>query len=80
MLLIRFTFHNVSIKTRAQSRGIQLVILDLHSTMFLLKQNHVGKEIAPEFNLHSTMFLLKQAQQEAGTQNLKRIYIPQCFY
>ena len=55
---VRFTFHNVSIKT-----GVAILStsdsLHLHSTMFLLKHNRFASGIESKPNLHSTMFLLK---------------------
>ena len=53
-----FTFHYVSIKTPLPFL-LCLPCVDLHSTMYLLKQGHRTSLYTELENLHSTMYLLK---------------------
>ena len=56
--LILFTFHYVSIKTPTSPITI-VFFLNLHSTMYLLKQYPYAYCQHSQDNLHSTMYLLK---------------------
>ena len=52
-----FTFHNISINS-VWSLPTGFSIFHLHSTMFLLIQEHTVQQLSQSWHLHSTMFLL----------------------
>ena len=52
-----FTFHNVSINT-SHRYGLNICLMTLHSTMFLLIHHVLPTLEVFSFSLHSTMFLL----------------------
>ena len=56
--LQKFTFHYVSIKT-VSPVVLAIIILNLHSTMYLLKLRQVLSSCVLYLHLHSTMYLLK---------------------
>ena len=55
---IVFTFHNVPIKTWFEELD-EFAGIDLHSTMYLLKQTKTSYKFVSCKYLHSTMYLLK---------------------
>ena len=77
-LLPTFTFHYVSTYTVAVLVRPAL-ILNLHSTMFLLIRFAFDVEVELEEHLHSTMFLLILGHVLSISHPFV-IYIPLCFY
>ena len=75
---LKFTFHNVSIKPEESGYMIG-VKYNLHSTMFLLNRIVLGSRVEDFTDLQSTMFLLNLNNISAQDE-IKFIYIPQCFY
>ena len=73
-----FTFHYVSIKTRASIEAM-LINLYLHSTMYLLKRKGGVTDVRTDFDLHSTMYLLKPVSVKYPIKTFW-IYIPLCIY
>ena len=63
-----FTFHNVSINTRKQTRQ-KSANYSLHSTMFLLIHEKKTILMLSECSLHSTMFLLILLMAKNMTRN-----------
>ena len=60
-----FTFHNVSINTELDLCVLRL-LLNLHSTMFLLILQTFSKKAFGRAYLHSTMFLLIPGKKSSG--------------
>ena len=73
-----FTFHYVSINTGSREPRM-VILLTLHSTIFLLILSQCLCMNIPQTALHSTMFLLIHLLGKRDSSR-EKLYIPLCFY
>ena len=76
---LEFTFHYVSISTSLPAE-YGLVIMNLHSTMYLFQPRNTTGVIPVQYNLHSTMYLFQRQMRNGCICRMKAIYIPLCIY